>query len=49
MTKKGMRQKDLADCLGMREPEISFMLNRELAPEEKDAIIKKIDNYKKGE
>ena len=49
MTKKGMQQKDLADCLGKKEPEISIMLKNELSPKVQNEIIEKIKNYEKGE
>lgn len=46
MTRRGMKQKDLAECLKKSEPEISILLSKELSLKEQNEIIAKIKEYK---
>lgn len=45
MTKRGMRQKDLAEVLGKTQPEISYMLRTEMGKDQQRKIMQAINEW----
>jgi predicted XRE-type DNA-binding protein len=44
----GLKQKNLAEIMGISQMEVSFMLKRELAAKEQNEIVERIKDWKEG-